>query len=366
MKIKYLEERERSNGRKVWVVNPPKYVRDAVQGADYEQYESRTEAVERATLIAQAYKDHQRGLKQDIRIPQDTVDGLVAFYKSTNEYKKLKENSKALYLLMIRTACNSRIGQATINFGEMKATTVSPTHSDKLYEILCNSYSEHRAVHVCKVMRKIWYVGKRHGKVQFNPFEKMGIKGLKSRVVLWEPEQFDAYVTKADEIGLEAIGTLAMLCYHLCQRPGDMRQLKWRNYDNGVIRFVQEKTQTEVEVPCSPQLVARLDALKASRGDVQPDDYIVLCERTKRPYDRFLYVKDARRVRVAAGLPDTLQLRDFRRTGATEMAESGCTEDELRSVTGHQSRDVLSIYVRPTKKLAAAGISKRFGGGATA
>jgi len=43
------------------------------------------------------------------------------------------------------------------------------------------------------------------------------------------------------------------------------------------------------------------------------------------------------------------------------MAEAGCTEDELRSVTGHQSRDVLSIYVRPTRKLAAAGINKRFG-----
>lgn len=366
MQIKYLEERKRTNGRTVWVVNPPKYVRDAVEGAEYEQYDTRAEAVERATVVAQAYKDYQRGLKRDIRIPQDTVDGLVSFYKTTNEYKKLKANSRDLYLLMIRTACNARIGQANINFGEMKASSVSPTHSDKLYEILCKDFSEHRAVHVCKVMRKIWFVGKRHGKVQFNPFEKMGIKGLKPRVVLWEPEQFNTFVAKADEIGLDAIGTLALLCYHLCQRPGDMRQLKWRNYSNGIIRFIQEKTQVEVEIPCSDALIARLDTLKAKREDVQPDDFIVLCERTGKPYDRFLYVKDARRVREAAGLPDTLQLRDFRRTGATEMADSGCTEDELRSVTGHQSRDVLSIYVRPTRKMAAAGVNKRFGGGATA
>ena len=305
MQIKYLEERTRSNGRTVWVVNPPKYVRDAVEGAEYEQYDTRAEAVDRATVVAQAYKDYQRGLKRDIRIPQDTVDGLVAFYKSTNEYKKLKDNSKALYLLMIRSACNTRIGQATINFGEMKAQSVSPTHSDKLYEILCKDVSEHRAVHVCKVMRKIWFVGKRHGKVQFNPFEKMGIKGLKSRVVLWEPDQFDTYVAKADEIGMDAIGTLAMLCYHLCQRPGDMRQITWRNYSNGVMRLIQEKTQTEVEIPCSPQLIARLDALKEKQGVYDPDACIVLCKRTQRPYDRFLYVKDARQVRVAAGLPDT-------------------------------------------------------------
>lgn len=39
-------------------------------------------------------------------------------------------------------------------------------------------------------------------------------------------------------------------------------------------------------------------------------------------------------------------MRDLGRTGATEMAEAGCTEDELRSVKGHQSRDVLSMYVQ--------------------
>ena len=39
---------------------------------------------------------------------------------------------------------------------------------------------------------------------------------------------------------------------------------------------------------------------------------------------------------------------------------AGVVQDELRSVTGHQSRDVLSIYVRPTDKLAATGINKRF------
>jgi hypothetical protein len=51
----------------------------------------------------------------------------------------------------------------------------------------------------------------------------------------------------------------------------------------------------------------------------------------------------------------------FEESGRNLMAESGCTEDELRSVTGHQSRDVLSIYVRPTDKLAQSGISRRFG-----
>lgn len=364
MKVKYLEERTRANGHKVFVVNPPKYVRDAI-GASYEQYESRSEAVDRATLLAEAYKDYRRGIKRNIHIPQDTVDGLVAFYKTTAAYQSISENSKIFYQLMIRTASNTRIGSANITFGEMTARSVDPTHSDKIYSQLKLSHSEHRAVHVCKIMRKIWYVCKRHGKVQSNPFERMGIKELESRKVLWEPEQVDGLIRKSDEIGMDSIGTLALLCYDLCQRPGDMRQIKWSSFDGQSFRFNQEKTGTEVEIPASPRLIERLQPsyIAWRESGAAPDASVVVCERTGRPYDRFLYVKDARRVRDAAGLPTHLQIRDLRRTGATEMAEAGCTEDELRSVTGHQSRDVLSIYVRPTKKLAAAGVNKRFNKG---
>ena len=356
MSVKYLEERSRQGGRKVWVVNPPKYVRDAV-GANYEQFENRAQAVEKAQQIAQAYHDYKRKQKSSLHIPQDTVDGLVAFYKTTNEYKKLTKNSQRLYQLMINSASNARVGEASINFGQMIAKNVSPTHSDKLYESLCNDVSEHRAVHVCKVLRKIWYVGKRHGKVTHNPFERMGIRGLEDRKILWEPDQVSTLIQKADELGQSSIGTIALLCYDLCQRPGDMRQLKWKHFDGQTFRFIQEKTNTEVEIPASPRLIRRLEGLSASK---HPEDHIAFNEGTGKPYDRFLYMAHFRRVRDAAGLPSHLQLRDLRRTGATEMAEAGCTEDELRSVTGHKSRNVLSIYVRPTKKLAAAGVNKRF------
>jgi len=54
-------------------------------------------------------------------------------------------------------------------------------------------------------------------------------------------------------------------------------------------------------------------------------------------------------------------MADLRRTGATEMAESGCTEDQLRAVTGHKSRVILETYVRPTRRMARAGMNKRFG-----
>ena len=50
----------------------------------------------------------------------------------------------------------------------------------------------------------------------------------------------------------------------------------------------------------------------------------------------------------------------LRRSGATEMGETGCTEDETAAITGHRSREMLNIYVNPTQKIADSGMSKRF------
>lgn len=357
MKVKFVERRKRASGRIVWVVNPPPYIRDALK-AEYQQFDLLEEANTYANEIDEAYRDYKRGVQREFRAAEATVDGLVAYYKSTNDYLKLAENSKRLYLAMLKDAQGLTIGSSNVHFGGMKSSNVSAEHADKLYLKLKELKSQHRATHVCKVLRKVWFTGLRAGRVRSNPFQKMNLEGLKDRVVLWEPKQVEMFIETADKLGLSSIGTLALLCYDLCQRPGDMRQLTWANLKNDVFVFSQEKTGTEVVIPASPRLMDRLCVIKPSNAS--DNDHIVVCEATGRPYDRRLYAKWAVRVRNEAKLPTSLQLRDLRRTGATEMAEAGCTEDELRSVTGHQSRDVLSIYVRPTIRLAAAGINKRF------
>lgn len=357
MKVKFVEKRTRAGGRTVWVVNPPPYIRDSLK-AEYQQFDLLEEANSYASEIDEAYRDYKRGVIREFKAAEATVDGLISYYKSTNDYLKLADNSKRLYLAMLKDAQGLTLASSNVHFGGMKSSNVTAEHADKLYLKLKELKSQHRATHVCKVLRKVWFSGLRAGKVRANPFQKMNLEGLKDRVVLWEPSQVQLFIETADALGTQSIGTMALLCYDLCQRPGDMRQLTWGNLREDVLVFSQEKTGTEVVIPASPRLMERLRTIRPS--NVLPTDHIVLCEATGKPYDRRLYAKWAVRVRNEAKLPNTLQLRDLRRTGATEMAEAGCTEDELRSVTGHQSRDVLSIYVRPTIRLAAAGINKRF------
>ena len=65
------------------------------------------------------------------------------------------------------------------------------------------------------------------------------------------------------------------------------------------------------------------------------------------------------RIRALAELPAELQFRDLRRTAATELGTAGATDDEIRAVTGHRSRNVVAVYVRPDDRMAKAVQRKR-------
>jgi len=355
---KYVQRRVKTDGSVVWAFNPPAYVRETITDCEisYIQFEDRIDAEDHSKQVVEMYSDAKRLEAKDVYLPIGSVMSLVASYKRTNAWSSLSDNTKRTYNQLLRGSFDVRLGQSNKNFGEMNAKNVAPMTAEHLYSHLKVNVSEHRANHTIKVLRRVWQVCKRKQLVRQNPFREMGLRSLPERIVLWEPEQVSDFIQYADEQGCWSAGTLALLCYDLCQRPGDMRQLLWQNYKDGHFDFVQEKTKVRVTIPASPRLVERLEQ---RTGDLS--DTVCASERTGRPYDRYAAYKLVARLRKGAGLPQELQLRDLRRTGATEMAEAGCTEDELRSVTGHKGRGVLNTYVRPTRKLAAGGMNKRFG-----
>jgi len=358
-KVKHLRSRKKTNGSIVWEVAPPPYIKQAIQ-ATFEVFTDKNTAVEYAKSISDQYHDYSRGVMRNIHIQEHSVAGLVAAYKNTDRWRSLKPRSKESYDQHLKGIFRMRIGESTKLFQDMLSKTINVDHAEKIYAQRCADVAHTDAFAKIKILRLIWGVGNRLGKTTTNPFAQMRLKSPESRKVLWTPEQVQAFISTADELNYSAIGTFALLCYDLCQRPGDMRQLKWSNYDRAAesftFNFTQEKTGMNMGILASPRLAERIKSLRVSNWH----DYMLYNERTGRPYDRRLYNVHMQKVRKAAKLPELLKLSDLRRTGATEMAESGCTNSELRSVTGHKSMEVLKIYVRPTAKLASQAVNKRF------
>ena len=356
MKVKYCEERKRADGTVAFIFNPPAYVK-AATGAVYTLFSTRTEAHTHANAIASAYWDHKAKTRNDIYLDENTVEGLMAHYRTTEAWKILADNSKRSYDFMMRVSAATRVGSSNINFGHMLARNVTVELADKFKDEVLKAKGRHRANACCKVMRRVFNVARRHSRVKSNPFILMNLKSTPPRKVLWEDDHIDTFIRTADEMGHGSVGTIALLCYELCQRPGDMRQLKWENYRKGVFTFTQEKTHVEMKIGATSSIIDRLGKLEQGR----PNECIIIDELNGLPFNRWRYYKIAREIIKAADLPDYLQLRDLRRTGATELAEHGCTEDELRSITGHQGRDILNTYIQPTHKMARNAMKKRFG-----
>jgi len=372
-----VRSKRMSDGRVEFYWNPSKSMRDAI---DVRYFQSPDiGAVENYILeCQQQFRDYKRKIKTAEWIDQNSVAALVIAYRKTSLWIDLTDNSKRVYNQLLNAVLYVPIGSHIKPLIDTPIASIDYKYAESVYMHCRANGSKHHAAHVCKVLRIVWNQGVRLGLAKTNPFLKMGIKQLPSRTVMWTPEQVEKAINTADNLGYSGLGTLILLCYDLCQRPGDMRQLTWENFDGSTLqsshidmdapslKFVQEKTGTAIKVIVSDWLKTRLDNTKRHnfyRNIVINDNprQNRWNNRVIRPYlCRRLYNNHLDIVRKAAQLPSKLKMSDLRRTGATEMAESGCTNAELRSVTGHKTMDVLSIYVRHTDKLAATGQSKRY------
>jgi integrase len=146
----------------------------------------------------------------------------------------------------------------------------------------------------------------------------------------WTDQQFSNFIKKADEMGHPSVGLCALLCMELVQRPGDILSMKWGAYEEreGAWYISQSKRGAVVRVPETERLrvalrSARQLTIQRSTGDIS--ELFVCPTVTGKRWQRRNFTGTVRRIAKAAGLPDDLQIRDLRRTGATEAASAGAT-----------------------------------------
>jgi integrase len=146
------------------------------------------------------------------------------------------------------------------------------------------------------------------------------------------------------------------LGYETWQRAGDIRRVSNANLTTAVVdglrvmmfRLEQQKTGNLVEqYDLPPAIMAILDRPGAS----------IVNSYTKQPYGEDAFQKRFRFIARKAGLPDSLQFRDLRRTGATEALDQGETTARVMSAGGWASAETVHRhYGNRTAKQAAAAL----------
>jgi integrase len=346
---KHYKEITLKSGRVVYGFNPSATLRNKL-GYKWEAYDTPEQAKARAQQADDAFQEFKRTGALAQRTIINKVSDLVSIYKETGRWRKIAsvDNSRRAYEQSIASILDM--------IGSEPVPAITPLYAERFYTRLRSVMSDSKSNAVIKMCGLIWSNAHQLELVQTNPFGKLRLEAVPDRDVVWSDDDVMTFIRTADDNGLASIGTIALLALELCQRPSDVRQMTWANYQEGVFVFTQQKTGTQMNVPATPALESRLSGILSNRN---PADTIAIYEGTGRPYTERLFRKKAQHVRELAGLPDQLKIMDLRRTGATILGNASCTADEIRAVTGHKSRQILNTYVRPDLRMALSAQNKR-------
>lgn len=276
------------------------------------------------------------------------LNQLLSWYESTRYWRMLSEDTKQNYRILIKQG-------VTLLGSERYVVDVTAEDADRLYDTLKETVSQHKAVSVCTILRAVWNVMLRYSKAHQNPFTNMRLGVPNQRTIIWTSDQVDQFIDASVDYGLPSIGLLLLMCYTFGQRPGDMRQLQWSAYDGKFLRYKQEKTKKDM-ISFVPEDIREILSLVDKVGP-----YIVTREDTGRPFTADDYLPIFKTVRSDAFLPETLQLRDARRSAITAAGANGATDSDLLTLGGHNVRTTLNVYQTVTEEGAEKAMKRRLG-----
>lgn len=137
------------------------------------------------------------------------------------------------------------------------------------------------------------------------------------------------------------------------QRPGDLVDFRWGDFDGENLRLKQNKTGAQLVLPCTEELRAALLEARNSLGAApHPSRHILtLISGHRMQYRRMAEV--FRKERVRLGLEE-FDLHALRYRGVMELAWAGCSDDEIASYSGHSSKDMIRKYAGEARQIMRA------------
>lgn len=150
----------------------------------------------------------------------------------------------------------------------------------------------------------------------------------------WSEEEISRYEER------HPIGTKARLALDLMlwtgQRGGDARVMGPGNIRNKRLVITQEKTGATVSLPILPALAQSILAVKSGA-------LVFLISEHGKPYSRKGFGNKIRQWCDEAGLPQC-SAHGLRKSAARRFAEAGCSNQQIKSWTGHTTDSEVARY----------------------
>lgn len=265
------------------------------------------------------------------RAAPGTFDELIVRYYRSAEFLDPTEQTRTNYRGVIeRWRQRVRKGK---RYGEIMVRDLEARHVEAMLQELL----PHRTA--ANMLRKrlsaLMKFGVRVGMARSNPIaatRPFKVEG--SGIHTWTEPEIAAFEAR------HPLGSKARLALDLMlwtgQRGGDARTMGPANYRDKRIVVTQEKTGAVVSLPVLPPLAASI--LATPSGGL-----VFLLSDQGKPYSRKGFGNKFRRWCDEAGLPQC-SAHGLRKAAARRFAEAGCSNQQIKSWTGHTTDSEVARY----------------------
>jgi len=301
-----------------------------------------------------------------------TVGSLVDEYLISPHYLDLIQNTQKAYkycldiLLDFELSYNGKFMGAVrdINFEDLSNGMAQRIYDQILIQSRTKGDGITFANHVNSVAKRVWTIANKWELTHRNPWKFVETKTARVRRNKWSPEKVGRFLSTAfAKESWYNIGVIVHLGYATSLRNGDCRTTTWDElpFDKQLLHKVTNKRgkyfhTAEVQIPLDNET---LDLLKTQYEKWGHTEWVAPNPLTGKPYSLGHLSKTFRRVADAAELPRDLQHRDLRRTVLTELADTGSTNQEMMSWSGHANASSLKPYLTNTVRQATSAFQKR-------
>lgn len=277
--------------------------------------------------------------------PAGRLQSLIQSYQLSSEFDALSPRTRADYKKLI-SVIESEFSDFPLSaLEDRRARGEFMAWRDRRAAL-----SRRQADYAFAVLARILSWGVDRGKIGLNPCERAGRVYRSQRVEsIWTDEDEGAFVEKAPR----HLHLALLLALWTGQRQGDLLRLPWTAYDGRCIRLKQRKTRARVQIPVGGPLKSALDATKKRA-------VTILTTEAGTSWTESGFRASWRKACAKAGVTG-VTFHDLRGTAVTRLAEAGCTEAEIATITGHSLKDVgaiLDAYLKRTGGLAESAIRK--------
>ena len=336
VKMRYIVEKRNKAGSSRWYWQRPGFPTKRLPNDE----------AERLTVAAALNRRADAEKRAQPTEPEfGTISWAISEYKRSPKFAHLSVSTRKIYDRWLLSLSETA--------GDRPMTALTPK---AVHDILDGIESKGGKVHCAAVLKRIAAVAIRRGVIDRNPATQLDLEGPNRRQEVWYQNDADVFLAACEgERHGEAIALGFKLMLYTAQRPGDVRQMTWAQYNGDTIAIRQEKTGRLIEVPCVAVLRQALDEARARASGT-----VIVARSDGRPFTEGIWRDAFNIIRDKAGLGQ-LQARDLRRTAAVNLARAGATTPEIAAITGHsihRTQWILETYLPRDTHMARAAIMK--------